>query len=199
MVISKHFVLFWSWGRKCGSDTSFFQAGNSLHALPCPREEPTAHSVFHPRCCSSHRHLSLPTGMCPGEWKTRSSRKHPWRAQWVGIVMGHLLCWSPYGLSLGHSGVIYGINGIPWDAGFLEALPWLCLPFPHFLIPCCLYSFISASKCGISCCSSHNSLQSLHFPHPDVFTPVTSAPGVWKPGEDPKWMHPAFPSHLQQP
>lgn len=127
MVISKHFVLFWNWG----AHTSFF-SGWEFSPHPALPQGRAAHSVFHPPMGTS----PFPQGCAQEGGGHRAAENIPGDPDGWGL--GWDICWSPHGLGLGNFGVIYRINGIPWDAGVLEVLPWLYLPFPHFLISYCL-------------------------------------------------------------
>ena len=92
-------------------------------------------------CCCSHRHLSLPKGICPSGWRTPSRSKLPFTSRWVEVRLGHLLCWSPYGFSLIYTRVVYGISRIPVGCGVFGSVGSMALP-PLFLPPslCCIVS-----------------------------------------------------------
>lgn len=103
----------------------------------CPHERAScgfrvASSV--PRRCS-HRHLSLPKGICPSGWRTRSRNTLPWRSRWAEVRLGHLLCWSPCGFSLIYTGVVDGISGIPVGHSLVGSVGTMALPplFPPAL------------------------------------------------------------------
>lgn len=134
--------------------------------------------------------VPLPSQRDLPEWveDTEPQQKLPFGSPWAEVRLGQLLCWSPYGFSLIYTQAVYGISRIPTGCGLFgsvgsTALPPLPPPPPPFLMLYCLYTASSVFlNPALALYSSYKFLQSFTSHTLMCLIPVTSPPGVDKPG-----------------